>query len=824
MVCPHGGGRSVGAVMEETKPRPGFPGDRSQAAAEKLRALRERANQALDDHRRRLGEIEGQLSDRVRHLAEEFGAAQAAAGQATTPAQEEELAALRRQLDEGRAKHDKFVEQLVAARKQLDAIQSQPCTTCQHAAEQLAAAEEETRRLREQVEIAARRHEEDRQRHEKFVEQLQAARQAITVLQHSAGESAAELRGELETARTARSAVEEQLAAAAHDLEVLHAECDATRARAEGLEQELAAARAESESLRQQASALGEQHGAAANEAGALQSRAQELDAQLQQSRFAEAALQQQTSVLQDQVETLQREAESLGAQLADLQATSADSQGLAERAGVAEEEAERLRRQLTAAEGERLTLALAVEQAEGAVVELRGALAAAEERLAAAEQQAAAGTDAATLRKQLEQAHAAADERVQLIGELKKTLDDARSELDDLRTTMTPRAEFDAVERQRQSEHAQLELLQQTVAALQAEVDEAKRQTSDAQAEAAHAQAELSQAQADAARLLADAQAAVAQSTATTAALHEASRPAAEFDELQHKFDLALADVQKLKRENGNLREELAARPEAGDDQSCELSAVRSERDELALRVAELEQASAAAATVDGDSQQERDDLQRRFELAVDDVRQLKQENAQLRDKLAAGGGGSAGGIADDGGGGSDWAAQRARLMAMLEEEDGEGDVGAERTAERATVQKTIAATDRVVANKDQEIAELRAALESRPAATAADAEEQQRRDEILDADELVAAERQRLAALTVEWEEKLRAAELEFSVERAKLAREQAALREKTFDLEKSAPQTSGGEPVDVSKPRRRWLAALGLHEDDDEKKKKK
>ena len=59
-------------VMDESKLRPGFPGDRSQAAAEKLRALRERANQTLDDHRRRLGEIETQLSDRVRRLAEEF--------------------------------------------------------------------------------------------------------------------------------------------------------------------------------------------------------------------------------------------------------------------------------------------------------------------------------------------------------------------------------------------------------------------------------------------------------------------------------------------------------------------------------------------------------------------------------------------------------------------------------------------------------------------------------------------------------------------------------------------------------------------------------
>src|SRR5688572_13300930 len=45
-----------GVVMDETKTRPGSPGDRAQVAAEKLRALRQRANQAMDEHRQRLSQ------------------------------------------------------------------------------------------------------------------------------------------------------------------------------------------------------------------------------------------------------------------------------------------------------------------------------------------------------------------------------------------------------------------------------------------------------------------------------------------------------------------------------------------------------------------------------------------------------------------------------------------------------------------------------------------------------------------------------------------------------------------------------------------------
>ncbi len=96
-----------------------------------------------------------------------------------------------------------------------------------------------------------------------------------------------------------------------------------------------------------------------------------------------------------------------------------------------------------------------------------------------------------------------------------------------------------------------------------------------------------------------------------------------------------------------------------------------------------------------------------------------------------------------------------------------------------------------------------------------------------MLDADTLVQEERQRLLAMQTEWQDKLRQAEVEISVHRAKIARERTELEEKLRLLEKekaelaalAAEQASGSprSPDDPKKPARRWLERLGLKEKD-------
>ncbi|MBA3483379.1 MAG: hypothetical protein H0T51_16340 [Pirellulales bacterium] len=734
--------------MEETKPRPGFPGDRAQVAAEKLRALRERANQALDEHRGRLAQIESELSLRVRQLAEEFESASAGIERHATGGRDEEVAALREQLEEGRAKHEKFVDQLALARRQLDAIQALPCAACQDAAHQLADSQAEITRLREQVQAADQQREEDRARHDKFGEQVAAARQAISDLQSKSHEQTGSLQAELEAARAAQTAAEDHVAGLTRDMEALHSEYDALHDRAEQLE-------------RERTSSLDEQRRTADAEIATQREQLTAIKDELETVQRAHAALETRTDALQGRLADAENDRDSLRrqkedaeqsqsnveAELAALKSTALDEQKTnSQQAAAAEASHAAFQEQLTAAEVEKSTLAATLADANAENSKLSAELAAAtssrselEISLEGAKRQIAAleevGGELATLKSAKEHAESDAATKEAACNELKTACDTLQSELAEIRATSCPQADLDA---------------------------------------------------------------------------------------LQQKFDLALADVQKLKGENGDLREELAGRPEASDQESPELIAIRSERDALANRVEELDQAVAVAAA-DATSAEDADDLHRRFQMAVDDVRELKQENAKLREQLAKVPAGGSGGAATHGGS-NDWAAQRARLVAMLEQEDGDGRLDAARKKERASIQSTIETTDRILAEKEREIADLLAARQSQDRSDRAD-DTARDVEQVLNADELIAAERGRLAALQAELEGKLRAAELEFSVERAKLAREQSALKERLFDLQKIESQAGpAADPIDHKQPRRRWLSALGLGEEGEEPPKPK
>jgi hypothetical protein len=253
-------------------------------------------------------------------------------------------------------------------------------------------------------------------------------------------------------------------------------------------------------------------------------------------------------------------------------------------------------------------------------------------------------------------------------------------------------------------------------------------------------------------------------------------------------------------------LQEELARRPETAETESPELVSLRVERDALAARITELEASPAQAA--DEDSEQRFADLQRRFELAVEDLRHLKQENAQLQEKLARSP--SVGPSVPGAHQAMDWQSQKARLLATLESEDAD-ELTAERSKELVTIEDTLSMTDRVVAEKDHEIAALRAQLADR----SFEVVEKSVEAEVIDKDELIAAERAKVAALQQELHEKLRTAELEISIQRASLARKEADLEQRLQAAEQAHNDPAVGTD---GKPRRRWLTALGLRDEEE------
>ncbi len=235
------------------------------------------------------------------------------------------------------------------------------------------------------------------------------------------------------------------------------------------------------------------------------------------------------------------------------------------------------------------------------------------------------------------------------------------------------------------------------------------------------------------------------------------------ERDELRQKFDLALQDVQRLRARVAELEQDLARRPETNQADSAELVALRAERNALAASVEQLEHRP--AAPIDPNVEQQLADYQRRFELAVEDVRELKTKNARLESQVAAAK--QSHPAADSGG--TDWESQKRRLLASLEGEGNTQDDPAQKQ-QRVTIESTIEMTDAIVAEKDRQIAELQTQLAAGVEGAACQLQSNQKVIELIDNDEIIAEHRRRIADLERELEQKLRTAELELSVERTK------------------------------------------------------
>lgn len=128
----------------------------------------------------------------------------------------------------------------------------------------------------------------------------------------------------------------------------------------------------------------------------------------------------------------------------------------------------------------------------------------------------------------------------------------------------------------------------------------------------------------------------------------------------------------------------------------------------------------------------------------------------------------------------------------------------------------------DNQLKRRDQEIDELRNLLEQQ-AATAGDgmAVGAAAIAQMMDEDELVREERQRLQDLQQEWEAKFREAEVAASLERAKLSRERQELAQKMAELDDQLAQAkAANREVTAEGPQRarRWMTALGIQSDDD------
>ena len=180
--------------------------------------------------------------------------------------------------------------------------------------------------------------------------------------------------------------------------------------------------------------------------------------------------------------------------------------------------------------------------------------------------------------------------------------------------------------------------------------------------------------------------------------------------------------------------------------------------------------------------------DASRRYLMAMDDVRSLKARNAELQRQLLEVHSGSvqsgAGSLPSCGG--SDWETQKRRFLAELESDDQQD---AESTDRRTKIEEIVARTDKIIAEKDREIEELQHLLNNQSNSLGSLALGAAALEQVLDQDAIIREERQRLQQLQDECRDKLRQAEIELAMERARLARRDAEIEEKIRNAE-SAP----------------------------------
>ncbi len=152
-------------------------------------------------------------------------------------------------------------------------------------------------------------------------------------------------------------------------------------------------------------------------------------------------------------------------------------------------------------------------------------------------------------------------------------------------------------------------------------------------------------------------------------------------------------------------------------------------------------------------------------------------------------------------------WDEQKALLLKQLE---GDDENQAFEPGKATEIRAIVERTDHEVAKRDKEISELKRLLSEQATASQNVAIGAAAVADLLNHDELVLEERENLRLLQEQWRQKLREAEVEISIERAKIARQRQELDEY---LKSCQEPDSKREECSKTANGTRWLARLGL-----------
>ena len=160
-------------------------------------------------------------------------------------------------------------------------------------------------------------------------------------------------------------------------------------------------------------------------------------------------------------------------------------------------------------------------------------------------------------------------------------------------------------------------------------------------------------------------------------------------------------------------------------------------------------------------------------------------------------------------------WEHRKEALLQQLEAESHSETVSDPTKA--LEIERILEQTTQEIERRNSEIGELKALLEQQAIARDGMSIGVSAIAEMIESDALIVSERLRLQELREEWEQKQRQAEIEMSMERAKLARERLELQEKTQQYsDNNPPQTEEEKKSGKAGTRGRWLARLGLRDE--------
>lgn len=210
--------------------------------------------------------------------------------------------------------------------------------------------------------------------------------------------------------------------------------------------------------------------------------------------------------------------------------------------------------------------------------------------------------------------------------------------------------------------------------------------------------------------------------------------------------------------------------------------------------------------------------ELRQQLDSAMAETEDLRQQNSDLAARLAQQLTSAATSDKSTGRGNGEqlsWEQRKLLILKQLEDDTISGNEFIPHE-EKLSIQEVLDSTQAEITRRDEEIEELREIVRMQSDTRDGLAIGAAGVAQMLDGDELIQQERQKLREIQEEWESKLRQAEIDLSMERAKIARERIALDKQKEELCQSTKEVVMPACTGKGKGKeRRWLSILGLGE---------